>query len=160
MQPTIVTALLMQFEGRRRTSTVPNLTPLIDIVFLLLVFFMLTSHFVRDEVINIDLPEADTGEALDEPQQIEVIITEAGEYSINSQIVTLDRLESILVDKIKDQKEKVVRIRGDENVDLGIAIGAFDAARKAGASGVDIVTIEHKGTSVTTHSTKRELEEK
>ncbi len=136
----------MQFEGRRRTSTVPNLTPLIDIVFLLLVFFMLTSHFVRDEVLNIDLPEADSGEALDEPQQIEVIITEEGQYSVNSQIVTLELLESILVEKINDQKEKVVRIRGDKNVDLGIAIGAFDAARKAGASGVDIVTIEHKVT--------------
>lgn len=136
-------ALRMQFEGRRRTSTVPNLTPLIDIVFLLLVFFMLTSHFVRDEVLNIDLPEADSGDALDAPQQIEVLITEEGTYSINSQIVTLEALEAILSDKIKDQKEKVVRIRGDKNVDLGIAIGAFDAARKAGASGVDIVTIEH-----------------
>lgn len=132
----------MQFEGRRRTSHVPNLTPLIDIVFLLLVFFMLTSHFVRDEVLNIDLPEADSGDALDEPQQIEVIITEAGEYSINRQIVTLDALENILLDEIKEQKEKVVRIRGDKDVDLGIAIGAFDAARKAGASGVDIVTME------------------
>jgi biopolymer transport protein ExbD len=136
-------ALPMQFEGRQRTSTVPNLTPLIDIVFLLLVFFMLTSHFVRDEVLNIDLPEADSGEALDAPQQIEVLITEEGTYSINSQIVTLEALETILSDKIKDQKEKVVRIRGDKNVDLGIAIGAFDAARKAGASGVDIVTIEN-----------------
>ncbi|MCW8930492.1 MAG: biopolymer transporter ExbD [Gammaproteobacteria bacterium] len=137
----------MQFEGRRRTSTVPNLTPLIDIVFLLLVFFMLTSHFVRDEVLNIDLPEADSGEALDEPQQIEVVITETGEYSINTQVVNLNELEMLLVDEIKDQKEKVVRIRGDENVDLGIAIGAFDAARKAGASGVDIVTIEHAKSS-------------
>ncbi len=132
----------MQFEGRRRTTHVPNLTPLIDIVFLLLVFFMLTSHFVRDEVLNIDLPEADSGAALDEPQQIEVIITEAGDYSVNSQIVTLNELEEMLSDEIKNQKEKVVRIRGDKNVDLGIAISAFDAARKAGASGVDIVTME------------------
>jgi len=133
----------MQFEGRRRTSNVPNLTPLIDIVFLLLVFFMLTSHFVRDEVLNIDLPEADSGVALDEPQQIEVIINDLGEYSINKQIVSLEALQDLLVEELKDQEEKVVRIRGDENVDLGIAISAFDAARKAGASGVDIVTIEH-----------------
>ena len=135
--------LLMQFEGRRRTSNVPNLTPLIDIVFLLLVFFMLTSHFVRDEVLNIDLPEADSGVALDEPQQIEVIINDLGEYSINKQIVSLEALQDLLVEELKDQEEKVVRIRGDENVDLGVAISAFDAARKAGASGVDIVTIEH-----------------
>ena len=136
----------MQFEGRRRTSHVPNLTPLIDIVFLLLIFFMLTSHFVRDEVLNIDLPEADSGEALDQPEQIEIIVTEAGEYSINSQTVSLEVLENILQDEIKDQQEKVVRIRADKNVDLGIAIGAFDAARKAGASGIDIVTIEHAAT--------------
>jgi biopolymer transport protein ExbD len=132
----------MQFEGRRRTSHVPNLTPLIDIVFLLLVFFMLTSHFVRDEVINIDLPKADSGDALDEPKQVEVIITKEGEYSINDQRLTLEALEVRLLDELREQEEKVVRIRGDENVDLGIAIGAFDAARKAGASGVDIVTID------------------
>jgi len=133
----------MQFEGRRRTSNVPNLTPLIDIVFLLLVFFMLTSHFVRDEVLNIDLPEADSGDTLDEPQQIEVIINDLGEYSINKQIVSLEALQEVLIAELKDQEEKVVRIRGDENVDLGVAISAFDAARKAGASGIDIVTIEY-----------------
>ncbi len=133
----------MQFEGRRRTSHIPNLTPLIDIVFLLLIFFMLTSHFVRDEVINIDLPEADSGEALDEPQQVEVVINEAGEFSIDKQIISLNKLQSVLEDKLNNQEEKIVRIRGDENVDLGIAIEAFDAARKAGADGVDIVTIDH-----------------
>ena len=133
----------MQFEGRRRTSNVPNLTPLIDIVFLLLGFFMLTSHFVRDEVLNIDLPEADSGAALDEPQQVEVIINAAGEYSLNKQIVSLEVLQELLIVELKNQKEKVVRIRGDENVDLGAAIEVFDAARKAGASGIDIVTIEH-----------------
>ena len=133
----------MQFEGRRRTSNVPNLTPLIDIVFLLLAFFMLTSHFVRDEVLNIDLPEADSGAALDEPQQVEVIINAAGEYSLNKQIVSLEVLQELLIVELKNQKEKVVRIRGDENVDLGAAIEVFDAARKAGASGIDIVTIEH-----------------
>ncbi len=135
--------LYMQFEGRRRTSHIPNLTPLIDIVFLLLIFFMLTSHFVRDEVINIDLPEADSGEALDEPQQVEVVINENGQFSIDNQIVPLESLQSVLQEKLSVQEEKVVRIRGDENVDLGIAIEAFDAARKAGAVGVDIVTIDH-----------------
>ncbi len=133
----------MQFEGRRRTSHIPNLTPLIDIVFLLLIFFMLTSHFVRDEVINIDLPEADSGEALNEPQQVEVVINENGEFSIDDQPVTPDALQSVLQEKLNTQEQKIVRIRGDEHVDLGIAINAFDAARKAGADGVDIVTIDH-----------------
>ena len=137
-----VMVLFMQFEGRRRTSHIPNLTPLIDIVFLLLVFFMLTSHFVKDEVINIDLPEAESSDPLDEPKQIEVIINEDGELSIDSEIVTEEELVIILVEKLKNQDEKVVRIRGDKQVDLEIAISAFDAARKAGAVGVDIVTTQ------------------
>lgn len=141
-QLTTVMVLFMQFEGRRRTSHIPNLTPLIDIVFLLLVFFMLTSHFVKDEVINIDLPEAESSDPLDEPKQIEVIINEAGELSIDSDIVTEEELVVILVEKLKNQDEKVVRIRGDKQVDLEIAISAFDAARKAGAVGVDIVTTQ------------------
>ncbi len=132
----------MQFEGRRHTSYIPNMTPLIDIVFLLLIFFMLTSHFVRDEVINIDLPEADSGKALDKPQQVEVVIDKNGQFSIDNQIVPLTSLQSVLQEKLSAQEEKVVRIRGDENVDLGVAIEAFDAARKAGAVGVDIVTID------------------
>ena len=137
----------MQFEGRRRTSHIPNLTPLIDIVFLLLVFFMLTSHFVKDEVIDIDLPEADSSDSLDEPQQVEIVINEAGEYSINSEIITEEALEDVLIEQLKQQKEKVVRIRGDKEVDLGFAIGAFDAARKAGAVGVDIVTTKETAAS-------------
>ena len=132
----------MQFEGRRRASQIPNLTPLIDIVFLLLVFFMLTSNFVRDEALNIELPEADSSKTLDNPKQIEVGITATGEYSINQQIVSLEQLEIVLLAKLKEQKKKIVQIRGDKNVDLGSAIGAFDAARKAGAIGVDIVTIK------------------
>lgn len=153
MRHIIVMGLYMQFEGRRRTSNVPNLTPLIDIVFLLLIFFMLTSHFVRDEIIDIDLPEADSGEPLDEFKQIEVVINENGNYSINEQLLTLEELETRLIDELQNQKEKVVRIRGDENVDLGIAIGAFDAARKAGATGVDIVTVDRPKQPNTIEST-------
>lgn len=153
MRHIIVMGLYMQFEGRRRTSNVPNLTPLIDIVFLLLIFFMLTSHFVRDEIIDIDLPEADSGEPLDEFKQIEIVINENGNYSINEQLLTLEELETRLIDELQNQKEKVVRIRGDENVDLGIAIGAFDAARKAGATGVDIVTVDRPKQPNTIEST-------
>jgi len=71
-----------------------------------------------------------------------VIINEDGELSIDSEIVTEEELVIILVEKLKNQDEKVVRIRGDKQVDLEIAISAFDAARKAGAVGVDIVTTQ------------------
>jgi len=130
----------MQFEGRRRTSQIPNLTPLIDIVFLLLVFFMLTSHFVQEQSLNIDLPVADSGEAVTEDSQLEVVIKADGVFLIDDHIVEADNLEALLRQHLARRKEKLVRVRGDRGAPLGEAVTVLDAARKAGADGVDIVT--------------------
>ena len=130
----------MQFEGRRRTSLVPNLTPLIDIVFLLLVFFMLTSHFVQEQATDIDLPVADSGEAVGEDDQLELLINAEGRFLLDDHFVEPDSLESLLREKLEQRKERNLRVRGDRNAPLGQAVIVLDAARKAGASGVDIVT--------------------
>lgn len=131
----------MQFEGRRRSSQVPNLTPLIDIVFLLLVFFMLTSHFVQEQALNIDLPVADSGEVVTEDNQLEVVLDAEGRFLINDHFVDPDNLESVLAQQLGEREEDhLVRIRGDRDAPMGLAVTVLDAARKAGASGVDIVT--------------------
>lgn len=130
----------MQFEGRRRTGQTPNLTPLIDIVFLLLVFFMLTSHFVQEQAINIDLPVADSGEAVTEDSQLEVVITPEGYLLVDEHIVEAKDLEGVLRQQLEGRDERLVRVRGDRGAQLGKAVTVLDAARKAGADGVDIVT--------------------
>lgn len=131
----------MQFEGRRRLSHVPNLTPLIDIVFLLLVFFMLTSHFVREENIKVDLPVAQSGEP-DDNEYLQVVLDAQSRILLRDHFIDIGELESRLRDELSRQPDKVVRIRGDRAVTLGLAVGVLDAARKAGAEGVDIVTVE------------------
>jgi len=131
----------MQFEGRRRLSHVPNLTPLIDIVFLLLVFFMLTSHFVREENIKVDLPVAQSGDP-DDNEYVQVVLDAQSRILLRDHFIDIGELESRLKDELSRQPDKVVRIRGDRAVTLGLAVGVLDAARKAGAEGVDIVTVE------------------
>lgn len=130
----------MQFEGRRRSSKVPNLTPLIDIVFLLLVFFMLTSHFVQEQALNIDLPVADSGEVVVEDNQLEVVINAEGNFLINDHFIESENLEAVLTEQLNERSDRLVRVRGDRGAPLGLAVTVLDAARKAGASGVDIVT--------------------
>jgi biopolymer transport protein ExbD len=130
----------MQFEGRRRAGQMPNLTPLIDIVFLLLVFFMLTSHFVQEQALNIDLPVADSGEAVSEDGQLEVVLSPEGLLLIDDHIVEAASLEAVLREHLEGREEKLVRVRGDRGAPLGKAVTVLDAARKAGADGVDIVT--------------------
>lgn len=130
----------MQFEGRRRISHVPNLTPLIDIVFLLLVFFMLTSHFVREDSIDIDLPVADSGESIEDDEQLEVVIDAQGRFIIHDHFVEAESLVTTLRKALSTKHKKVVRVRGDRTAALGRAVLVLDASRKAGAVAVDIVT--------------------
>lgn len=130
----------MLFEGNRRTSHVPNLTPLIDIVFLLLIFFMLTSHFVQDDALNIELPEAETSEPLDDKKSIEIVIDAEGQWLYKDQVLNAEELQLALQQDLSESDDKRVRIRGDKSSDLGSAVTVLDIARRAGASGVDVVT--------------------
>lgn len=130
----------MQFEGKRRSSHVPNMTPLIDIVFLLLVFFMLTSHFVQQDVLNVQLPETESGKQLDEKKSIEIVINAEGLWLYNEKVIDADALFLVLQQDLSRLEDKLVRIRGDRSSALGSAVTVLDVARRAGATGVDIVT--------------------
>jgi biopolymer transport protein ExbD len=133
----------MQFEGHRRNSRVPNITPLIDIVFLLLVFFMLTSHFVRDDVMNIQLPKAESGGQLVVAELVEISINAEGQWFYKEQLLDEEALFVALQRDLPKLEDRRVRIRGDRSAALGSAITVIDLARRAGATGVDVVT-EHQ----------------
>jgi biopolymer transport protein ExbD len=130
----------MQFEGLRRSSHVPNITPLIDIVFLLLVFFMLTSHFVQDDALDIQLPETESGTRLDEDNSVEIVINAEGKWLYHGQVLDADALYLTLQEDLSKREDKRVRIRGDKSSDLDSTVTLLDMARRAGATGVDIVT--------------------
>lgn len=134
----------MEFEGLRRSNYIPNLTPLIDIVFLLLIFFMLTSHFVRDESIAIELPKAESGKEIDDDDVLALVINKQGETLLQGKIVALDNLETQLRLLLQNRDKKSVTLRGDRNTNLEQTVALLDIARKAGADAVDIVTLQPK----------------
>jgi len=129
----------MQFEGVRRNSHVPNLTPLIDIIFLLLVFFMLTSHFVNDESIPVELPTAVSGESPKQDKALEIGINAQGLILIHKNLVEPRSLVSVLNTELQQRKNKRVIIRGDKTSNLEVVVKVLDAARQAGAESADIV---------------------
>jgi len=130
----------MGFERRRRAGAMLNLTPLIDIVFLLLVFFMLTSHFIDDQAIDIDLPKAKSGGEVTEETFVEVVVTPQGELLMDGRAVPLARIEEVLAVALQTREQKYVRLRGDHESRLGLAVAVIDAARTAGAESLDILT--------------------
>ena len=135
----------MQFEATRRSAQPLNLTPLIDIVFLLLVFFMLTAHFVRDEGLPIELPEAESAVSLENNKPIEIAISADGRITHAGELLNPEQLQEKLATLLATKLEKRVVIRGDIGASLGDSVKVLDAARQAGAAGVDIVTEKPAG---------------
>ncbi len=85
----------MKFRRQKRDEVGVNLTPLIDVVFLLLIFFMVSTSFNRETQLSIDLPEA-SGEVAEAPErQVEVLIDEAGVYRVNGQKLVDSRLRTL-----------------------------------------------------------------
>lgn len=130
----------MEFDRRRRSSALPNLTPLIDVVFLLLVFFMLTAHFVHQEAVIVDLPAAATGADVKGDEALTVTVDADGRIAVNGQAVPRAALADTLKPLLAGRDDKSVTIAGDELATLGVAISLLDAARNAGAEKVNLLT--------------------
>lgn len=130
----------MEFEGLTSRHKTPNLTPLIDIVFLLLVFFMLTAHFVKDQSLDIALPEANSATNLEDQGALEIVINNNGDILIDKKNIKSDELTTALQQSLQGRSNKQVILRGDKNSKLDLTVQVMDAARKAGAESLDIIT--------------------
>ncbi len=86
----------MKFKRSHRDDLQINITPLIDVVFLLLIFFMVTTTFSKETRLLVNLPEANAEAAEAEVSQIEIIVSRDGSYSINGRVLVNDRLETLM----------------------------------------------------------------
>mgnify|MGYP001179669403 FL=1 len=130
----------MGSERHRRSNVVLNLTPLIDIVFLLLVFFMLTAHFIEDQAIDINLPKAKSSATTEQDEYVEVVLTPGGELLVAGESVAPEDLEETLRGALHAPGKRFIRLRGDQESNFGMAVRVIDAARGAGAESLDILT--------------------
>ena len=85
----------MKFRRQRREEVGINLTPLIDVVFLLLIFFMVSTTFTRETQLSVDLPEAEGKPRPEVQVQIEILIDEAGQYRVNGQGLVDSRMRTL-----------------------------------------------------------------
>jgi len=130
---------MMEFEGRKKISTNLNIAPLIDVVFQLLIFFMLTANFITQPGIKLVLPSAVTSKP-HQDDNITVFITENNELYLNEARVSMEELLEKLKPKILSAKKKTVVIKADEKINLGLAVKVMDIAKQADAEGVVIST--------------------
>ena len=118
-----------------------NITPLVDMVFLLLIFFMLTSSFIILPGIKINLPESVTAEVIKEKNLIITINSDNIIY-LNDKPVTPSELTNFLQDTVKSGKQKPLLIKADKNTQLGIVVRIWDICRNVGVSQINIATTQ------------------
>ncbi|MCG2711145.1 MAG: biopolymer transporter ExbD [Candidatus Omnitrophica bacterium] len=133
----------MEFKGRKKVNTQLNIAPLIDVVFLLLIFFMLSSHFVDQPGIKITLPTAVTAKAHPK-EDIIIFISRDNKVYLNKKEISFHDLLDELKTAVNNAKNKSVIIKADEKIDLGLAVRVMDFAKKGGAEGLIVSTKPEK----------------
>ncbi|MGH1470105.1 MAG: ExbD/TolR family protein [Cellvibrionaceae bacterium] len=133
----------MKFRRQKNKEEDVNLTPLIDIVFLLLIFFMVSTTFTKETHLDIDLPEASGEPVADQQQQIDVLINADGGYAINGQSLAnkkLMTLRSAIETVSGGDSELPLIITADANTPHQAVVTAMDAAGQLGFAKLSITT--------------------
>lgn len=129
----------MEFERKRHNHTHMNIAPLVDVVFLLLLFFMLSSHLMQEPVIKIKLPESKTAEA--QRDEIKTIyIAKDGAIFFMNERIDLKDLQAMIKSSLKDIEHDFIRIKADRESDVGILVSVIDEVRVSGIRNYNIVT--------------------
>ncbi len=125
----------MRLQSKRREEPDVNLTPLIDVVFLLLIFFMVSTTFERENEISLELPEASGKQVDNQRQQVEISIDEKGRYFVNKEEVINTQLETLkhaIKKAAGDELKPRVLLSADRATPHQAVITAMDAARQLG----------------------------
>ncbi|HEX6992852.1 MAG TPA: biopolymer transporter ExbD [Gammaproteobacteria bacterium] len=135
----------MQLKTRSKDEPEINMTSLIDVVLLLLIFFMVSTSFVREAEINLHLPEASANEPSDAPANaLEITVTETGAYLVNGRpLVNNERrtLRAAIERVIGEERNVPVYIRADANATHQAVVTAMDVAGQLGFVNVNIATV-------------------
>ena len=120
-----------------------NLTPLIDVVFILLIFFMVSTTFQRESEIKIELPEASSKPVEENEKSLEILIDVEGHYFIDGQQVVnteLETLKTAIQKFLGEQTEMPVVIRADRNTPYEAVVRAMDATAQLGLLQMSLAT--------------------
>lgn len=138
----------MQFKRQKDQEESVNLTPLIDVVFLLLIFFMVSTTFTKETHLSLDLPEATGEEKTDQPQQIEILIDAGGQYVIDGRSLVSTNIETVMkaLETIANgDTTRPLIITADASTPHQAVVTAMDAAGQMGFVHLSLTTTKPAG---------------
>ena len=129
---------------RRRSIEVIDMIPMLDMVFLLLIFFAVTSTFEMQRVIEMNMPEAGSGEALQRAQTLTVRIDKLNQLYLGDEPIEFNGFRARLIQAIQDGVKLTLVIKGDEEAQHGKVVRLMDIAKATGVEKI-MVTVKQKG---------------
>lgn len=135
----------MKFPRQESPEININLTPLIDVVFLLLIFFMVSTTFTSETQLEVDLPQAANSSEASQLESVEILITAQGEYRVNGDalINTQARTLRLALAKVAgEDREQAIQISADANTPHQAVVTAMDVAGGLGFYKLSITTRE------------------
>lgn len=130
----------MKFGTRRRPDPMIDLSPMIDVVFQLVLFFMVSTTFVTAPGIDVDLPRASTQTMLSEQSDIDVWMTLDGAILVEQEAVDAAGLRRRLREAAERDADTLVILKADTGVPHGRVVQVMDLARATGLSRIAIAT--------------------
>lgn len=133
----------MQFRRQKNNEVTVNLTPLIDVVFLLLIFFMVSTSFTKETHLSLDLPEATGDESVVAVDSIEITISNNGNYAVNGRSLVssnLQNLQKALAEIAAGNTDVPLVITADASTPHQAVITAMDAAGQSGFAKLSLTT--------------------
>lgn len=130
----------LRFKSKRRDPVRVDVTPLIDIVFQLVLFFMVSTTFVTSPGIKVNLPRSSAETLLQEQEDLHIWMTDAGAVFVDKKSVDFDALETILSSRAVQDPSTLVIIEADTEVEHGRVVGVMDLARSVGLERLAIAT--------------------
>ncbi|MFP4509284.1 MAG: ExbD/TolR family protein [Spirochaetaceae bacterium] len=131
----------MRFRRRLQPSARPDLVPMIDVVFQLVVFFMVSSTFVVTPGLNLDLPTADASEPVAMTNVVVSVVAE-DEIYLNRERMTLEQLDGEIRNLVAEEQISSVVIEGDSSSRYDLMINVLDILRSNGLRAASLRTRE------------------
>ncbi|NCG19702.1 MAG: biopolymer transporter ExbD [Rhodobacterales bacterium] len=130
----------MRFGAARRADPILDVTPMIDIVFQLVLFFMVSTQFVSSPGIQVDLPRSSAQTVLTDEAHVNIWMTTSGAVYVDDVVVDTPELQRILKAKGKADPRTTVVLKADQGVPHGRVVGIMDMAHNYGLSNLAIAT--------------------
>lgn len=128
----------MQFRSKRKKNSIIDMTPLIDVIFQLLLFFMISTTFRDSPNFEVHLPEVSSDKLIQEDNSWTILITKDGNIVADNIAYTVETILPVMKDKVQTQKGVVLIIEADEEIAHGKVVQLMDLAEEAGIETLQI----------------------